>query len=382
MKKIILLLTFATIGITLRLLFANYGHNYDYESFMIVADLVDKGKNVYANTPRYNYGPIWFLILHVLDLATNSEHMFRMLLALLLSVVDCAIAYILFLKYGYKAGILYLLNPISIIVTGFISQFDNLAVLTALLSMLLFGNNSEGKITYKNYLGLLLLGLSLSIKHVFFFFPFWLALKQKGKKRKLLSLVIPLGIFFIAFIPFLSGGGLDGIWENIFRYSSVKNAPLLNFFLPNSLVSTGLANLLLILSLCLAGLYFYKRDVIDQLGIYSLVLVIFSPAIIHNHLVIAVLGISIFPNVFFLVFTILTSYIFTLDRLGLGIQKLIDTAPKHFLFKYSSVNIFGIPILLLFLGFLYMNRHQWHAFKNFRHWLREVFEEQRSELTI
>src|SRR5258708_36698521 len=50
-------------GIALRVYIATFGHNSDLESYEIVADLVARGKSVYANTTRYNYGPIWFCFL-------------------------------------------------------------------------------------------------------------------------------------------------------------------------------------------------------------------------------------------------------------------------------------------------------------------------------
>lgn len=38
---------------------ASVGHNWDLESYALVSNLVQHGLSVYANTDRYNYGPIW-----------------------------------------------------------------------------------------------------------------------------------------------------------------------------------------------------------------------------------------------------------------------------------------------------------------------------------
>jgi hypothetical protein len=56
-----------TLGVILRLLMPLRGYNVDAESWRIVADIVNQNGNVYAETWRYPYGPVWAQILHVLD---------------------------------------------------------------------------------------------------------------------------------------------------------------------------------------------------------------------------------------------------------------------------------------------------------------------------
>ncbi|MBQ6111682.1 MAG: hypothetical protein IJL01_04735, partial [Synergistaceae bacterium] len=53
-------------GITLRFVLMTLGHNFDFESYCIVGKLAAHGKNIYANTGRYNYGPVWFTLLGIL----------------------------------------------------------------------------------------------------------------------------------------------------------------------------------------------------------------------------------------------------------------------------------------------------------------------------
>lgn len=50
------------LGIMARFFVMQLGHNYDFESYMIVGDIVSKGGNVYAETYRYNYGFVFFFI--------------------------------------------------------------------------------------------------------------------------------------------------------------------------------------------------------------------------------------------------------------------------------------------------------------------------------
>ncbi len=52
-------------GITLRFVIMTLGHNFDFDSYCIVGELAASGKNIYANTGRYNYGPVWFTLLGI-----------------------------------------------------------------------------------------------------------------------------------------------------------------------------------------------------------------------------------------------------------------------------------------------------------------------------
>ena len=52
------------------------GHNFDFDSYRVVADLMAQGKNVYASTDRYNYGPVWFTVIHALDVLARLRWIF------------------------------------------------------------------------------------------------------------------------------------------------------------------------------------------------------------------------------------------------------------------------------------------------------------------
>ena len=92
------------LGITLRLILPLRGFNYDIESWKIAADIMAQGGNVYGQTGRYNYGPIWFYILHGLDQYFGSGFgeliAFRWKVAIFLTGVDIAIYIFLLRLYG------------------------------------------------------------------------------------------------------------------------------------------------------------------------------------------------------------------------------------------------------------------------------------------
>ncbi len=335
------------IGLGGRLLILGRGHNYDFDSFMIVAKIVDDGNNVYANTPRYNYGPVWFNVLHLLfRLAAKDELIFRYLLVAFLSSVDLLIFIVLKNKLNRKVACLFFLNPISIIITGYHNQFDNLALLIGMFSILVIGEEFDQPITGRKYLGLLILGLSMTTKHIFFLFPFWLALKQKGFSRKLITVLVPVSVFLFSFVPYWREGYL-GIIQNVISYKSFDNAYFYKLFIPDSLQFIFTSRIVWIFLLILFGFVFRKVNSFDSLLYYSCVLVAASPSIANQYLVIVIPFISANLNPFTLSYIIIGTYYLLIDHNGLYVY---DKAPD---FTRTFSNIFyPALIVLLCLGFV------------------------------
>lgn len=292
------------VGLGLRLVVAGLGYNYDMRSWFIVSDIMWNGGSVYAETGRYNYGPVWFLIIHALDLAARHNHeVLRYLIAGFLSAVDLGIFYFLCRRAGAVAGALFFLNPISIMVSGYHCQFDNVAILLGLWSTWLLGDDFENPLNRRKLGGLLLLGLSLMTKHLFFAFPLWLAVKQKGLGQKAVVLLVPLACFCLAFAPFWAAGG-PGIVGNVFQYRPAGTDCFYSFFVPMSiqryLNSTGVWYLLLILFAFICR----PRGGFESLLIYTGVLVAFSPVTANQYLAIPMALAAVQASVLFLAYTV------------------------------------------------------------------------------
>lgn len=196
----------ALISIALKLVLASRWSDYDLGSYGNVASLVLHGKSVYANTEYYNYAPLWSFFLAGLKqistlLPTMRGQAFHFSIAAFLAVVDVALAALLAAKYRYGAGIFFLCCPVTVLLTGSYSQFDNFALLAGLAAWLLV---REGAAAWRRVLPSAgLLGLSLVIKHVFFLFPLWLLFWPKlGSLRKRMAyLAIAYGLFVVSFLP-------------------------------------------------------------------------------------------------------------------------------------------------------------------------------------
>ena len=202
------------VGLVLRLTLHFRGCNFDVISYRIVLQIMRDGGNVYQDTVRYNYGPVWFNILHLLDitppLSLPPMDAFRWKLVLLLTAADMGIFVFLLRHYSLRIAALFFLNPISIIITGYHNQFDNIAVFVGLLAVFLYQKGDR-----KNrVLGMLGMGLSLCLKHLLFLFPVWLALKEKKWSWRVLVVLVPYAMFLLSFLPYWSTGaaGINVKW--------------------------------------------------------------------------------------------------------------------------------------------------------------------------
>lgn len=296
-QLIVVLLVF---GIVARLFAASLGFTYDMESYEQVGRLVAAGENVYEATTRYNYGPFWLLVLGGLyklaSVFPDPFIIFRFTIPLLLSLVDLGIFFFLRRFFGLAAAFIFYFNPLTVTLTGYNSQFDNIAILLALVAAALYGKYEKQ--------ALILLGASLVVKHIFFAFPLWLAFRQRRWRDRLLVLLVPLGIFGLSFLPFIKTGA-TGIINNVLFYVSFKNAPLWHFFILNRFPRVFNEYILFGGALILGAYLCRKKPVVDSLLFYMMILVVFSVAIADQYFSIVLPFIAVYPNVFFFLFTML-----------------------------------------------------------------------------
>lgn len=333
------------VGVALRYWVSTLGSNFDLESYGIVADIVDRGGNVYAETERYNYGPIWFYVLGFLDdiskLFSDPAGAFRALLIGLLTLADVGIWAVLHRRYGRIAGFLFFLNPVSIIITGYHNQFDNVAILVGLLAMVAYAASFVP--------ALLLLGLSLTVKHVLLVFPLWLAIKEKGLERKLAALAVPLAMLVLSFMPFVAEGR-SGIVSNVVLYRGHDNAPFWHGVLPVQLQPLISPSVLFAGAMLVLGFVWRRRSHLDLALLYLLALVVFAPSIANQYLAIAVPAIAAFPSSFFLPFQVLAGWFLAAHPEGLHSQWLRDRAPDQMVAENVGPRAYDPVIMALAFG--------------------------------
>jgi hypothetical protein len=280
-----------------RIWLSTLGWNYDIESWRLVAGLVDEGKNWYVYTHRLPYGPVWgclsWFLLRVSRVIGGPEmETFHVLVATFLSIIDACIAVTLARSFGTIAGLLFILSPISMLITGYHSQIDNLAIVLALWSWLLLrpAENYDPQ-NPRVVLSAGLLGLSLVTKHVFLLFPVWfLFVRSSPPRARVQYLLISYGVFLLSFTPFvLTSEGLSGVWSHVFQYRGVG-------FYGNALVPRLLQHgyrYAFFTGLLASGVIVARLNPRQIFFVYPLALLTFTPTMADQYLTIPVVTQSV-----------------------------------------------------------------------------------------
>lgn len=354
-RKSYIYLFFILLGIALRFWVMSFGYNFDFESYKIVGELVTDLKNVYASTSRYNYGPIFMCIQGVcyklsLIYGTNADVIYRVLIVAVLTLGDLGIAYYIKRKFNVMAAIIFFLNPISIIITGYHNQFDNLAIIVLLAASVFY--NEDEEFSRKDIYFLLLFTGSLMIKHIAFMLPLWLLLR-KGlpMKKKFVYAFIPPLVFLLSFVPFIIGNteALQGVLDNVFLYRSFNNAPLLHDMY--ELIGIAEENYFYcyFIVMAIAGVIYRKRCFQELTMLYLICMVAFSSAVANQYLVIPLVALVILSSKSYWLYSLVgLLYLFN-DGNGLHMNwEITSTQIGNFI----MTNAYALMCVCLVIGLL------------------------------
>jgi hypothetical protein len=353
----------AVLSVVLKAILSQQGFNYDVYAYDIIAGYVLQGQCIYAGLTIYNYGPIWFCVLAVLQFCARhlplpSPAGLHLLVALLLSVVDVLLAVWAWRRYKrWSTAMLFLFNPVSFLITGYHSQFDNVALLLALYSATLMVIGSE----WAFFGGLCLLGVSLTTKHLFIFFPIWLFFSHEVRKRgsyaPWLALSVPVLVFLLSFAPFLGNpAARAGIYKNVFCYNSLEGQALfpqiiylfvspeaVNQLLGRVPVLAGM-KLLMFAAICWCGFALRKSRIEDSVLYYSVAICVFAAAFADQYLAIPVLASFLLVPPGFRTWYLIASCVYLLlpTSTNLHPEFLARLFPKGLLLRWNSL----MPIFL------------------------------------
>ena len=292
----------------------------DYTTWKTVAELMAEHKSVYAESGGhycvvrdrgcYQFAPVWAWIVFGLDrlsslLYGESMGAFRLALSAFLATTDVLIGLVLVYRYSYTAALLFLLAPLSVWLEISEGNFNNLALLVALLAWLMI--RKKEPTSQAVFLSGVLTGLSLIIKHILALFPLWLLLYKNLKLRdRLVYAVVAYGIFFCSFLPWWDDPiSRVGIIERVFRYNSDYGFSLIGritqHLVPISTLDASLRLPLLspfklywLILLMAIGALATQRNLKELLLCYLLALYGFSISLFDEYLVIPMLVCCIF----------------------------------------------------------------------------------------
>lgn len=327
-------------GIIIRLVLASavYGQ-WDMQSYEIVADIVVEGGNVYAETGRYNYSPIWFTVLGILkriQLQLPAVPFHFVVRSFLCGIDLLTLLFLLLIARGQKISIMrtaifFFLSPIVFLTTGHQGQFEGFAIL-----MLVVGIFAYLKLKNKPILRISLLWIfatmGMIVKHnIFYELIISLNFAVKRHWVKLLLFTISVGVFLVLFLPYMGceskkdipstyhndefNGSSEGIIKNVFLYPSE------NWQQFNS-KSFGETNIYGIISLYkyppvrklltyvfIVGMFAFPfflkgNDIIRQCLLGTLFFLVFTTGICHQYFVLPVALAALRPSKGFLFYSL------------------------------------------------------------------------------
>lgn len=201
-------------------------------------------------------------------------------------------------KNSYRCAVLFFLNPIVIVITGYHNQFDNIALLLAFVAIDYY---SEIKSFSKDDIkAIALLSLSLLVKHIMAFFFIWILISRKfsNPRKKFAYACIPPAVFLISFIPFCLGNkeAFDGIVSNVFLYKSYNNYPLLSWILKIVGVPDRYYFFIFVFAIIVIGVLSRNLELDKAFLLYTASLVAFSSAIANQYLIIPMVALTTYKN--------------------------------------------------------------------------------------
>lgn len=232
MKKSLYLLLIGTLlSIAIRVYFILHGSEVaDIHSLQEMGELYLRGINPYLAL-NYNVYPPLAIYLEALTLHLSAliNVPFYILIKLWPNLADILTGFLIYLfltKKGVKPniaslwGLIFLLNPISLIISSAHGQIDSIPSFLVILSIFSLTFNLT---RFSYVISALFLGLSIAIKpNPLILLPFFLIFRKTDFKTKLIFLFFTTVPLVLLFIPFLQDNA-EYVLKRIFDYSGASD---------------------------------------------------------------------------------------------------------------------------------------------------------------
>lgn len=289
--------------------------NWDQRSYEIVVDIMRRGGNVYLDTQRYNYSPLWSFVLLGLDAVARSLHVsLHFAIGAFLSLIDLANAVLIARiasREGSPAHIAFaamVLNPVAVLISAYQGQFETLAALP-ILATLAFA---------PRFAFVWLLGTaSIVVKHLLTFSVWALYVSVFGTRRAIAASVASGLVFAALFVPYALGGAIVPILGNVFLYNGLCCFYGFASIVPDRLALGLFAAVMSVLPFIGIERLSLGRPALLRLAAISLVA--FIPGFGQQYFMLPVLFAAYAPSRWYVLFTLVASVwlVSTPDNVGL-----------------------------------------------------------------
>ena len=299
-----------SLALALRLaLLLGFPGNYDTRSYEEVVTILHRGGDLYGDTNRYNYSPVWSFVLlaaHELSDAIGSD--LAVAVGLLLLFADSSTALLLFWiavarrgrSGGLRVALLFFANPVSVLISSAHGQFDSLSILFLLLAILVARERPERPAPV-----LAALSASVLIKHVTWFHPLLFARRRERGGAGLGAALVPYLVFALSFVPYRAS--LRGIRSNVVEYTGLRGLYGVDALLLLPGVPEWAPLALFILAVALAVLLLRNVELGRASLLLFLVVLIFAPGISRQYFVWPIALGSLYPGFGYFLYTVVAS---------------------------------------------------------------------------
>lgn len=330
------------VGTLARVLIALRGHNLDYLAWLGNASVMRGGGHLYSGDETYGYGPIWMFILKFADLVQNifpdNRQVFRLVIILILTTFDIAIAIFIARKFSLLAGLLFFVNPISVIITGYHNQFDNLAILVGIAAIIIIGAAESENRERSLWFGLAIIGLSLAVKQILLFYPIWLFFRPGTFRHRVSRVIMPYVVYGACFIPWATSvERIKIIFQEILLQRRGRLGILLNLAGADLNLAgadyagtihgasySDLARQIIFVAWIIGVLAFgwlmRNRSVIHSIVVYLVVMLAFAPAYSQQQLILPLLAVFVYATIELKIFYLVTLIFMIQNSDELGIE--------------------------------------------------------------
>jgi hypothetical protein len=296
-----------TLAIALRLVFLwRARENFDLATWRLEFSVLDRHGSLYRET-LYNHAPLWAgLLLAIGRTARDWGWSFVTSVCTFLNLVDVAIAALVWRIVRVRANrniaavsaLLAFAHPISVIVSSYLGQFDNIAIVFLLIAVALSTSRPPGSLGLASALG-----ASLVAKHVAWFHPLLLA--RGPSPRRFWTAALPYALFLVSFLPFWRSWRF--IRDHVFLYRGGPETFGLEPLRDVSWLPRETATLLFVAALLLAVWLLRRVEFGRACLLLFLVQLVLIPGVWSYYFVWPVALGAIFPSVGYLVYTLVVT---------------------------------------------------------------------------
>jgi hypothetical protein len=307
--SIVLIAGFALVFAVRLVLLRESPGNYDTRSYEEVVGILERGGDLYRETDRYNYSPVWSVLLRGAGrVARTTGWSLPFVVGLLLLSFDSLTAAVLHRlvarrtsrERGLLAALLFFGNPVSVLVSSWHVQFDGVSIFFLVLAV-----SFATREVPRPSATVASLSASLLVKHVTWFHPLLFGVRGKLGRPAVLATLVPYCLFGISFLPYASSW--REIRANVFEYSGLRS--LYGFDV--ALLLPGMPDwlpVLLFLGAAGVSVVLLRRVEISRASLLLfLVLLVFIPGISRQYFVWPIALGSLFPSPGYLLYTLVAS---------------------------------------------------------------------------